>query len=224
MRIEHPLVGDGSVDTVISNCVLNLVANESKPRLFKEIYRVLSKHGRAVISDIVSDEEVPKHLQNDPDLWSGCISGAMREEEFLNAFVEAGFIGVTLLERSEEPWQTVEGIEFRSVTVSAYRGKDGPCLDQKHAVIYRGPFSFAKDDDGHIFARGVRTAVCAKTFRLLAREPYKSHFELVEPKVHVPLEVAPEFPCGDEPLVRHPRESKGEGYALTTTPSSAKCC
>ena len=77
---------DRSVDVVVSNCVLNLVEPKSKRQLFEEIFRVLQKGGRAVISDIVSDEEVPEHLQNDPELWSGCISGALTEEGFLAGF------------------------------------------------------------------------------------------------------------------------------------------
>ncbi|MCC6048202.1 MAG: methyltransferase domain-containing protein [Thermodesulfobacterium sp.] len=63
---KEPLIPDESVDTVVSNCVLNLVKPEDKDRLFSEIYRVLKIGGRAVISDIVSDEDVPPHLQEDP--------------------------------------------------------------------------------------------------------------------------------------------------------------
>src|SRR5439155_18187096 len=80
LRVKHPLVADDSVDVVVSNCVLNLVEPKSKRQLFEEVFRVLRKGGRAVVSDIVSDEEVPEHLQNDPELWSGCISGALTEE------------------------------------------------------------------------------------------------------------------------------------------------
>src|SRR5260370_19424064 len=94
LRITQPLVATDSVDVVVSNCVLNLVEPKSKRQLFAEIFRVLRKGGRAVISDIVSDEEVPADLQNDPELWSGCISGALTEEGFLEAFSEAGFYGL----------------------------------------------------------------------------------------------------------------------------------
>src|SRR5229473_4845267 len=76
LSIKHPLIPSDSVDVVVSNCVLNLVEPKSKRLLFEEIFRVLKKGGRAVISDIVSDEEVPEEMQNDPELWSGCISGA----------------------------------------------------------------------------------------------------------------------------------------------------
>src|SRR5439155_14620505 len=81
---------------------------------------------------------------------------------------------MTVLERAEAPWRTVEGIEFRSLTVVAHKGKEGPCWDQKHAVVYRGPFRQVEDDDGHVLRRGVRTAVCEKTFQIYAAEPYRA--------------------------------------------------
>ena len=56
------------MDVVVSNCVLNLVENAKKAKLFGEIYRVLRTGGRAVISDIVSDEPVPLEMQKDPEL------------------------------------------------------------------------------------------------------------------------------------------------------------
>jgi SAM-dependent methyltransferase len=215
---EHaqPLVADGSVDVVVSNCVLNLVRPAEKHTLFSEIFRVLRRGGRAVISDIVCDEEVPAPLQADPELWSGCISGTFREGEFLEAFEAAGFYGITILERGAEPWRVVEGIEFRSVTVAAWKGKDGPCRDQKHAVIYRGPFRQVEDDDGHVLRRGVRTAVCEKTFGIYSREPYRRHLELVPPHELVPLDEAPPFSCAGGILIRDPRETKGLDYRVTT--------
>jgi arsenite methyltransferase len=221
MRRSEPLIPDDSIDVVVSSCVLNLVKPEDKRKLFSEIFRVLRRGGRAVISDIVSDEDVPDHLKADPDLWSGCISGAFREDLFLEAFEQAGFYGVSLLERQQEPWRTVEGIEFRSVTVAAFKGKEGPCLDQKHAVVYRGPFRQVEDDDGHILMRGIRTAVCEKTYRIYSKEPYRSHFELIPSRILIALEEAPPFPCGHGALKRHPKETKGEDYRVTT---DAKAC
>lgn len=220
-RAQQPLLVDESVDVVVSNCVLNLVQDEEKRRLFAEIFRVLRKGGRAVISDIVADEPVPPHLKSDPELWSGCISGALQESEFLQAFVQAGFHGIEILKRDEQPWRAVEGIEFRSVTVAAYKGKQGPCWDCNHAVIYKGPWSEVKDDDGHTLVRGVPMAVCEKTFRLYTRKPYARDIILVPPLTPIALEDAQPFDCSRD-AVRSPRETKGLEYRATT--DAAACC
>ena len=220
-RRDHPLVATESVDVVVSNCVLNLVRPEDKDQLFREIFRVTRVGGHVVISDIVSDEDVPRHMAENSDLWSGCISGAYREDLFLKAFIDAGFYGVRVLKRDEQPWRTVEGIEFRSVTVEAFKGKEGPCWEGLQAVIYKGPFSVVKDDDGHSIPRGVRYAVCDKTFRLYQREPYASHFDFVDPLETVG-EKAP-FDCARDAL-RHPRESKGMDYTATTDACTGPDC
>ena len=122
-RAQRPLIADGCVDVVVSNCVLNLVQDSDKRQLFGEIFRVLCQGGRTVISDIVADEPVPARLKADPELWSGCVSGAMQEKEFIEAFEEAGFSGIAVLGRDEQPWRTVEGIAFRSMTLAAYKGE-----------------------------------------------------------------------------------------------------
>jgi arsenite methyltransferase len=190
LRVTHPLIANDSIDVVVSNCVLNLVELRSKRRLFNEIFRVLRKGGRAVISDIVSDEPVPDYLQNDPQLWSGCISGALTEDDFLKAFVDAAFYGVQILKRDDNPWRTVEGIEFRSVTVRAFKGKQGPCFERNQAVMYLGPFKEVLDDDGHRMERGKRYAVCDKTYQLYKKEPYRAHFAFIEPREEIPPEQA----------------------------------
>ncbi len=222
LRREHPLVNDDSVDCVLSNCVLNLVRQQDRRQLFSEIFRVLRRGGRAAISDIVSDELVPEELQRDPKLWSGCIAGAFREDEFLKAFEEAGFHGIQIVKRQRDPWQTVEGIEFRSVTVVAHKGKQGPCLERNQAVVYRGPFKAVEDDDGHRYCRGERMAVCDKTFQLLQREPYTDMFEAIEPRQSIPLEGAEPFNCRRN--ARRPaRITKGNDYAETTD-AIGPCC
>ena len=118
----RPIVESDSVDVVLSNCVLNLVATEQKARLFDEMFRVVKEGGRVVISDIVSDREVPQTMRDDAELWSGCIAGAYQENAFAQAFERAGFSDVTVVKRDEAPWQTVNGIKFRSVTIRAYKG------------------------------------------------------------------------------------------------------
>ena len=221
LRVSHPLVQPDSIDVVVSNCVLNLVNPRDKSRLFDELFRVLRKGGRAVISDIVSDEVVPAELQEDPELWSGCISGAFTEEQFLQAFERAGFYGMEVLKRDSQPWRTVRGIEFRSVTVRAFKGKQGPCVDRNQAVVYRGPFKEVLDDDGHRYERGRRYALCDKTFQLYQKSPYREHFELIEPLQEVKPGDAKPFDCSAMHL-RHPRETKGSAYDATT--AASQCC
>ena len=167
LRSQHPLIADDTVDVVISNCVLNLVRPQDKQQLFQEIYRVLKRGGKAVISDIVCDEDPTLEILNDSALWSGCIAGAFREDNFLKMFEEAGFYGIEILKREEQPWQVIDGIEFRSLTVRAYKGKEGACWERKQAVIYKGPWKQVQDDDGHILCRGERMAVCDKTYQIL---------------------------------------------------------
>lgn len=137
LRHDHPLIEDDSVDCVVSNCVLNLVRQEDRKTLFAELFRVLKRGGRAAISDIVSDETVPEEMKKDPELWSGCLSGAFREDEFLKAFEDAGFYGIEIAKRAKDPWQTINGIEFRSVTIVAYKGKQGPCLAEPSSRLSR---------------------------------------------------------------------------------------
>ena len=221
LRVTHPLIQSDSIDVVVSNCVLNLVEPRAKEQLFHEIFRVLKKGGRAVISDIVSDEGVPESMQSDPELWSGCISGALTESAFVQAFIDVGFYGVQLLNWDAKPWRTVHGIEFRAVTIEAFKGKQGPCFERNQAVIYRGPFKEVLDDDGHRMERGKRYAVCDKTYNLYRKAPYAEFFEFVEPLTDVPLEIAKPFDCAGM-RIRHPKETKGQDYDMTT--EASQCC
>jgi ubiquinone/menaquinone biosynthesis C-methylase UbiE len=227
VRRELPLVADDSIDVIVSNCVLNLVRPEDKQVLFAEMYRVLKPGGRAVISDVVSDEEVPEHLMRDSDLWSACVSGAFQEERFLGAFEAAQFHGMRIEEFQAEPYQTVEGIEFRAITVSAYKGKAGPSMERNQAVIYRGPWKSVTDDDGHTLIRGARMAVSDKTYEIYAQEPYAGQFIHVPPRLEIAEGAAGVFDgAGDRR--RDPRESKGLQYKITETSaacgSRSSCC
>jgi ubiquinone/menaquinone biosynthesis C-methylase UbiE len=222
LRRTAPLIPDQSIDLVVSNCVLNLVRDEDKQQLISEIFRVLRVGGRIAISDIVCDEDLPENLKKDPELWSGCISGAFREDLFLEALEDAGFYGISFDRWESKPFRTIEGIEFRSVTVVAYKGKEGPCLERNQAVIYRGPWKKVHDDDGHVLERGKRMAVCDKTFRIYSKPPYRNQFVFVEPYNEIPLEEATAFDCRGRPI-RNPRETKGLDYRVTETSGEA-CC
>ncbi len=229
-RINHeqPLIADESIDVVVSNCVLNLVRPDDKKALFAEMYRVLKRGGRIAISDIVSDEPVPEHMVKDPSLWSGCVSGAFLEEELFKAFEEAKFYGIHIEEFQSRPYQAVEGIEFRSITITAYKGKEGPCIEHNQAVIYRGPWKEVVDDDNHILPRGVRIAVCEKTFDIYSKPPYRDQFILVPPIQEVPQDQAGVFDCSRGHR-RDPRETKGIDYKVTQNSGSvcgprSGCC
>lgn len=221
-RQEDPMIGNDTIDVVISNCVLNLVETSDRQQMFAEIFRVLKRGGRAVISDIVCDEPVPDHLKADAELWSGCISGAFVEHEFLQAFAEAGFYGMEIVARQSEPWAVVEGIEFRSLTVRAYKGKEGPCLDHRQAVVYQGPWKTVEDDDGHVLRRGERMAVCQKNFQIYTRPPYQDQIVAVEPATPVTENKATPFNCR-EGSVRSPAETKASTSPLTILPGD-DCC
>jgi len=224
LRQERPLIGTSTVDVVVSNCVLNLVRPQDKEKLFEEMFRVLKRGGRAVISDIVCDEDPTAAILADPELWSGCISGAFRENRFLEMFESAGFYGIEILSRQQEPWQVIDGIEFRSMTVRAFKGKQGPCIERNQAVVYGGPWKTVTDDDGHTFHRGERMAVCDKTYRIMthASGPYHQDITVIPPVTEVPLDQATSFDCSRTGF-RHPRETKGKEYNLTKRSDEA-CC
>ena len=219
-RSERPLVADNSVDIIVSNCVLNLVDDSLKSELFSEMYRVLKPGGRIAVSDIVSDEKSPLTLKNDPVLWSGCISGALQEYEFLRLLEEKGFYGIAVYKYDEKPWQVVAGIEYRSVTITAHKGKEGECIEKNQTVIYKGPWKKVEDDDGHVLTRGQRIAVCEKTYEIFNREPYSSSIIPVPPKVEV-KENRP-FDCGKS-AVRLPEETKKGVRKITTAPATDGC-
>ena len=225
LRREEPAVPSHVADVVVSNCVLNLVKPEDKVRLFGEMHRVLKRGGRVVISDIVCDEDPTPAMMNDPELWSGCISGAFREDRFLDQFEAAGFYGVEIVARHEKPWQVVEGIEFRSVMIRAFKGKEGPCIERNQAVIYQGPWKSVRDDDGHTLHRGKRMAVCDKTFQILTNSagPYAGNVLAVPPISEVPSDAAVAFDCKGSAF-RDPRQTKGLEYRDTRLASGSACC
>lgn len=116
-EIEHLPVESGSVDVVISNCVINLVPDKQKA--FTEIFRVLKTGGRFSISDMVTFGEIPPSVQEDIELWTGCISGALDRERFLQIVRETGFKDVEI--KKSITYDTIkgEGYGVGSITVEA---------------------------------------------------------------------------------------------------------
>jgi len=87
-EIENLPVADASVDVVISNCVINLCPD--KPRVFREVARVLKPGGRLHLSDIVLNGELPQQLQQSAEAYTACIAGAWQKADYLRAIADAG--------------------------------------------------------------------------------------------------------------------------------------
>jgi len=98
--IEHLPVEEGSVDVIISNCVINLAPD--KGRVFQEAFRVLRPGGRLMVSDIVLKKPLPDFVKNSVAAYIGCVAGAALKEDYLGAMKQAGFEGVTV--QSETPF------------------------------------------------------------------------------------------------------------------------
>lgn len=88
-EIENLPVADASIDLLISNCVINLATD--KPRVFREAFRALKPGGRLAISDIVLLGELPETLRASVSAYTGCVSGALPREEYLELIRRAGF-------------------------------------------------------------------------------------------------------------------------------------
>ncbi|MFM8980703.1 MAG: arsenite methyltransferase [Planctomycetia bacterium] len=94
-EIEALPVANGSVDVVISNCVVNL--SPDKAQVFREAARVLKPGGRLMLSDIVLARPLPPGAADDPELYAGCIGGALLRDDYLRLVREAGFEAVEVL-------------------------------------------------------------------------------------------------------------------------------
>ena len=175
--LEEIPVDDGVADVVTSNCVINLSAD--KPRVFREIWRVLKDHGRLVVADIVSDREVSPKMRADGQLWGECISGALTEEAFLAGLEKAGFYGVSVLKKTF--WREVEGCTFYSVTVRGYKfEKTADCRFIGQHAVYLGPQKAVVDEEGHLFPRGEAVEVCTDTAAKLSHAPYAGSFTVAD--------------------------------------------
>ena len=164
---ERPLIADDSIDVIVSNCVLNLVRPEDKRAAVRR--DVPGAEARRPSRDLGHRQRRGGARAPGPRPGSlerlrvrrvsrRRISPRVRRSQVPRHHIE---------DFSAKPYRTVEGVEFRAVTVTAYKGKEGPCIERNQAVIYRGPWKQVLDDDGHTLERGARMAVCDKTFTAL---------------------------------------------------------
>ena len=168
-----PVIG-GSVDLIISNCVINLAPDKRK--VFGEMFRVAKPGGRFTISDIVADQPVPQYLVHDVDKWGDCLSGALTLTDYIAGMMGAGFLGIHLIKAS--PWQVIDGIHFFSVTLTGYKlPSSAPLSDVRYATL-RGPFSRVVDELGTTYLRGIPQPITPDVVDLLSHAPLTSHFIL----------------------------------------------
>ncbi len=110
-------LGGAAADVVISNCTINHAPD--KEAVFREIHRVLRAGGRFVVSDVVSEEELPESVRSDPAAWAACYGGAIPEADYVAAIRRAGLDEPDVLERSE-PYEK-GGVVVRSLTLRGHK-------------------------------------------------------------------------------------------------------
>jgi ubiquinone/menaquinone biosynthesis C-methylase UbiE len=120
-EIENLPIEDESIDVVISNCVINLAPNKAK--VFREVYRVLKPTGRLLISDIVTEGELPEEIKQSFSAWAGCVAGALERNQYLETIQKAGFADVRIVAESTYDIDVSEILreKITSVQVEAYK-------------------------------------------------------------------------------------------------------
>jgi SAM-dependent methyltransferase len=113
-EIEHLPVADGTVDVIISNCVINL--SPDKAAVFNDAFRVLRPGGRLAISDVVASAELPDEISSDLALYSGCVAGASLISELHAMLLATGFEHVVIAPKDESTSFIGQWAPGRSIT------------------------------------------------------------------------------------------------------------
>lgn len=129
-EIENLPVADNSVDAVISNCVINL--SPDKKKVFREAFRVLKPGGRLMVSDIVLLKELPDFIKDSVEAYVGCLSGAIKRDEYIKTIKTAGFREVKIIEGTSFPIECmandptaktiIENLKISSETIKEVAG------------------------------------------------------------------------------------------------------
>lgn len=114
-EIENLPLKDNSVDTIITNCVINLTPDKAKT--FSEAYRVIKQGGKIYLSDIVLLRELTEEQRNNKDLISGCVAGALLRDDYLNKIKGAGFSVKVLYENTGISKEQYHGMPLESIMV-----------------------------------------------------------------------------------------------------------
>jgi SAM-dependent methyltransferase len=188
-RLDELGLEPGSFDLIVSNCVINLVAD--KAAVFAAAHRLLRPGGEMYFSDVYADRRVPDALKADPVLHGECLSGALYWGDFLALAKAAGFADPRLV--SDRPLgigdariaAMLEGISFHSATWRLFRldGLEPQCEDYGQAVIYRGTVPGAPGrfvlDGHHVLETGRIFPICGNSWKMLADTRFAPHFEFI---------------------------------------------
>lgn len=108
---------DKSANVLISNCTINHAPD--KKAVYSEIYRILKKGGRFIVSDVISETDLPQNVKDDPQAWAGCYGGAIPRDEYLKSVQDGGFDSVEILDLSS-PYEK-GGVMVRSITIKGIK-------------------------------------------------------------------------------------------------------
>ena len=172
----HLPVDDNSIDVAAQNCLFNIFKAEDLKRAIQEMYRVLTPHGKLVMSDPTCEQQMNATLRNDERLRALCLSGSLPIEDYVKALTDVGFGTIEI--RARKPYRildpknypTQELIYIESTEVAAIKDpmpEDGPCIFTGKAAIYYGSEDFFDDHKGHILLKNQPLAICDKTARAL---------------------------------------------------------
>ncbi len=202
---EELWIEDGVVDHIVAPFIVNSLHSSHLSLALKELVRVLSTNGYFKTTVLLADQAL---ADQNVELLSYRLQQFPQEIQLSSILKIAGLHGITFTPLVQEPVLTVNGVELRAFAVSAYTGTKGACLDQKDAALYLGPWSQVCDDDGHVYPRGVRIAVCAKTAAVLQKPPYAGSFAIIRAYDRPDLADAPLFDCSQD-VIRTVAETKG---------------
>jgi len=215
-------VAPGSVDLVISNCVVNLSPN--KELVIKGVYDSLRDGGEFYFSDVYCDRRLPQAVREHDVLVGECLGGALYVEDFKRICGKVGFLDPRELTREEiivhdpELKELLGNARFFSITYRCFKleGMETLCEDYGQVAIYRGtiedhPHGYALDDH-HVFETGRPMLVCGNTASMVGESWLAPHFEVIgDRSTHFGL-----FDCGT-PVVAKPSD-------IVESSSGGGCC
>lgn len=186
-RLGELDLAEGSFDAIVSNCVINLVAD--KAAVFEAAYKLLKPGGELYFSDVYSERRVPAALKDDPVLHGECLSGALYWGDFIALAKGAGFHDPRLVTSrplaigDPQVAAKLDGIAFHSATYRLFKldGLESQCEDYGQAVRYKGTVPVQERvfelDAHHQIEAGRMFPICGNSWRMLAETRFAEHFE-----------------------------------------------